>query len=262
MSVFFTFENAQLLHDIFKLLEDFSEEIELNFKKNMLFIYQLDGTRVLLAYYKLPKEIFKCWSVDKNIRVALDINRLLDALSNVTDATTVNFSIRSDKVLISLIDFRVQERELPILYSDKIQKAHEIKATYTVKCKVELKPFIKDLTFLHGKIDTLSFTVNDKDKLILQGLSESQDILYRNIYFKPDILLQLSMRKPAKSYYTCGYLVSVFPKACLKLFDIAVLEFGKDTPLKVSFIPKCNELIPCKFIHYIAPRLVDEGEKE
>ena len=69
------------------------------------------------------------------------------------------------------------------------------------------------------------------------------------------------MKKPAKSHYLCKYLIEIFPKACLKLFDIAVLQLGKNTPLKVSFIPKYSELVSCEFTHYLAPRLVDEGEK-
>ena len=253
----FFFREAPLFKAILETLNCINSYVTFEFSSEALSVRQLDSTRVAMADYVIPKACFEDWIPPETPKeFELDVQRMLSAFPKVSRDTClhVELDFESKQAIISFIDAdKIRRRIFPMETAVEELEYSPPTIEGLARCKVWLKPFIEDLQELKKIFGESTATLHsDKigKKLILEGKGEAS-IFINEYKLNEGILLQLEGQ--AKSKYNIARLNAyAFPQPILHLSEVANIEFGNDTPLKVAFTPKNMLLADAKFTHYLA----------
>ena len=253
----FFFREAPLFKAILETLNCINSYVTFKFSSEALSVRQLDSTRVAMVDYVIPKVCFEDWIPPETPKeFELDVQRMLTAFPKVSRDTRLHVDLlfESGQAIISFIDAgKIKRRIFPMKTAVEKLEVSPPTIEDSAKCKVWLKPFIEDLQELKKTFGESTATLHsDKigKKLILEGKEEAS-IFINEYKLNEGILLQLEGQ--AKSKYNIAQLNAyAFPPPILHLSEVANIEFGNDTPLKVTFPPKDTLLTDAKFVHYLA----------
>jgi len=255
----FSFREAPLFKAILETLNCINSCVTFEFSSEALSVRQLDSTRVAMADYVIPKECFEDWipPETQKKKFKLDVQGILAVFPKVSRDTRLHIELESEQAIFSFIDAgKVRRRFFQMLAVEELEE-YPPPAIEGAKCKIWLKPFIEDLQELKKVFGESAATLSlDEigEKLIVEGKGENIRFIKRfiNTYkLGEGILLQLEGQ--AKSKYNIARLNAyAFPQPILHLSEVANIEFGNDTPLKVAFTPKDMLLADAKFTHYLA----------
>ncbi|RLG99989.1 hypothetical protein DRO19_00810 [Candidatus Bathyarchaeota archaeon] len=253
----FFFREAPLFKAILETLNCINSYVTFEFSSEALSVRQLDSTRVAMVDYVIPKVCFEDWIPPETPKeFELDVQRMLTAFPKVSRDTSlhVELGFESGQAIISFIDAgKIKRRIFPMKTAVEKLEVSPPTIEDSAKCRVWLKPFIEDLQELKKIFGESTATLHsDKigKKLILEGKEEAS-IFINEYKLNEGILLQLEGQ--AKSKYNIAQLNAyAFPQSILHLSEVANIEFGNDTPLKVAFTPKDMPLADAQFIHYLA----------
>ena len=233
----FKFEgDTQLWKNLIHKVKDLKDEIVLDISKSGLRTTHTDETNVAMVDYVIPKSAFDEYETSHELKIGIDLNKLLLHLRVYgKDLTVDNFGNKlqfkgekgktSKMGLLSVVDTSIS---IP-----KVEYAVQLKTT---------AENILTMTEVGEKFsDYLIFRITDnKFHILVEG--ETDDIR-----FPICSVSRLKGDKDFETFYSIEYLKQVLK---FKGKDNLIIRFGKDTPINIKFDEKDEK---CEYL--LAPRI-------
>ena len=233
-----TLSNADILKNSVGIISEIIDEAVFTFDQNGLSLLSPDRNMVAVIDFRLLSSAFDEYSVDKEVKIGLNLANLVSVLKRIKGTTDkITFSMPKNKLELMVEGSNKRTFEIPVL---------DIKRD---------KPPVEQLSF-PAKIDLESDVFEDgvEDALVIGDsvVFEATPSTFK-AWSKSDTsswqlelqkgqqgLLNLEAKENLKSRYQLEYLKKM-AKAC-KISKQLTLEFGTDYPLRLSFreIDKVN----------------------
>jgi len=242
--------DAKGFMDILRALNVVTDEPTIDVEWDKMVIKCLDPSRVAMAYFILPKDMFDEWHVHTPGKAAFYLENVLKEVNKFTKDTKMRVFIDSkDRFLtFTLTDTRKRERPFELI-EVSTEDLPVPKIYFNAKFKLLAKDMHEDLKDLSEKgCDHVHVETLDGD-LIIVGIKDERR--FTNTYRKRDgpIILDADVLAESKATYNLSWLPNmVRPELC----DVIALEFATDKPMKISHCGKGT------FIYYMAPRIETE----
>jgi len=244
--------NPLLLRDVLRDVNCFFDEATIEVSYDGLRIRQMDVAKVAMVDCLLLKEYFDTYYVKREGKFTVNIPDVLKAVFTGVkkdDILEMNLSDEKENIEFTVKNANgVKRRIVPVL-REQIEEVPEPKFYPDVRCKIMVKPFIKDLKDLE-KADVSRVTLI-ADMLRVKG--ETDTASFENIYKigKSDIMLSAEVDRESKARYKIDYLLEyALPKELTAICDVVEIAWGNDMPLKVTALG-CS----LSLTHYIAPEI-------
>jgi len=218
---------------IIKILKNFNTEIRLKFKKDGIYIKEMDAANVSMLDIFIPNTLYN-YKYEKDIDVGVNTNMLYKELNNsIPFINIIDDFLLINNVKIPIIDIDISELKRP----EVIFKSHvTLYLADLNKFKSEILKFDESVKFICSEI---TFSIENTNRKIL---IHKNSCLFKSILSDGDICR-----------YSSDY-VSLFLNSLSLSYDKVKLHFSSDSPL--MFEIKTIDGIKIDFI--LAPRIMGE----
>ena len=232
-----TLESAGFFADVMSIISELVSEVKMKFNSEGLHVIAIDPTNAAMLLFKLPKESFSHYEVEKEEVIGInldDFKQVLrrgkqESLSLETKESRllVNFGENKKSFILSLIDMEGEERKEP-----------ELKFAANLKLdSSKLQEAVEDCSIVS---DSILFSIGEKG-FVLDAKS--------SLHSASINLLKEAFQQDVKSRYSLDYLQKMVKSS--KLSDNVSIQFSNEYPLRLHYItPQKAEL---SFI--LAPRV-------
>lgn len=221
-------------------------DVSFCFSPKEMQLVQMDSAHVMMVILKLQKSFFQEYEVDKEVKIAVNINNLTKVLKRAKTNDTVTIVHSGEMLVIVLEGTHRRKFKLPTIDIDQ-KKDKEPNLTPGAKFTMTSKLFSQIIA--DGDLVANSMSIGaKKDKLYVNAVgdisrfeSEIGPKNYQYTLFESDSLSKFSME----------YLKKISEAS--KIQDTVLIEIGNEYPIKVTYTD--NEQYELSFV--LAPR-VDE----
>jgi len=237
-------EKPKLFSDIIGIISELVLEVKIKVNKEGMSIVAIDPANVAMVIFKLPPAAFTQLDVqDETIGVNLESFKAVlrrcsinSSLVLSTEENTIKIEI-IDKIkrefILTLLDLEGKDKPVPSL-------------EFATKVEMNSMDFAEAIEDCSIVSDSCGFECEgDKFEIFAKGPLNSARMAYSSDEVK------IESTEKAKSKYSLEYLQKM--AKATKINDKAVINFGKDYPLKLEFK---TPLIELAFI--LAPRIETE----
>ncbi len=250
MSFKATLTDVELLRDSLAAVSELVSEGIFQINKDGMFLAATDPTMVTMVKFKLLSLVFDEYKVDDKEELSINIESLMNVLKRAksTDAVILELEKDQNKLSVTLKNSSVRVFKIPLIDIEKSEvpdMALDFSATVETKSSV-LTESIGDASIV---TDTVIFSAAaDNFSMAAEGdLSQVNVQLTKN---SPDVV-GISVSGDAKSKYSLDYLKKIEKGS--KVADTVKMQFGKDYPLKFTFVTKDK----VELSYVLAPRVED-----
>ena len=254
----FALEDAVFLRDLLRLINKFQDDVTFFVKYDGLKITEFDPSKVAMAIYWIPKEVFDEYHVYKCGRFMINVPYALKvAFTRVTKDDQVWISVNGRKKTIEFNLHRGwsyesnKKRKLPI-FDEEAEMLPTPKVDLRSTYILVAKEFIKDLQDLQkAGFSSVRFISSKDGDLYLEGCGDIAE--FTNEYRRGcDILLSYEVLARSKAKYNMSYLLeNGFPKELLALSDVVEISWATNKPMRI----KMRTDYPVELTHWIAPEI-------
>jgi len=239
----------ELLKNTIPIIAEIIDEGVFKLDSNGLSLLAPDRTMVAVVDFKLLSTAFEEWKVEEAVELGLNLENLATILKRAKSGDKIVLEPGKSKLKIRFEGESVRTFELPLL-----------------EIKLENPP-IEQLKF-SGKVEVSSAVLEEgiadadvvSDSVFLEAgkdgfkLSAKGDVSTVELELKKGqpSLLSIEVENPIRAQYALDYLKKMIKLA--KLAPQAVLEWGQDYPLRLSF--RLKDKLAISFI--LAPRISEE----
>jgi proliferating cell nuclear antigen PCNA len=258
-------KKAEIFTSIFKDIKLFTNDINIMFEPDRLYIQSMDSAHVMLFEIILPKKWFNLYQpVSKTGSITIGINsnilfrilntreknQTIEIVYDSDDSLSIEFNsdVRGEftkKFVVPLIDINSDMLAIPEIDD-------------TIEIIIDSNIFAKSINQLTDFGDTLGFECNE-DKMILS--SKTDELSKMSIDVLTDDLESFSILEGVelKLNFSLKYLQNIC-KFC-KISKNITLNVNPNHPMKLVYLLETDgENTGCKMTFYLAPKMDDEEE--
>lgn len=242
-----TLANADQFKIPMSSISEVVDEATLCFDKEGITLKASDKAMVCLVDMKIPKGAFIEYSLDKDLKVGLDMPTLKNVLKRFTskdeivmteDSNVFTLGVNgSAKRKFTVPEIDVSEQEVP----DINELEFDSSGTFNTKL------FIQSVEDAATITDSIRFSVNDSKSIKIESSenSRSYEVCLENIDTKS------ILDKGSSSTYPYDFLRKVLKSS--KISDDIKMEFGYNYPARITM-----ESAGTAIAYVVAPRVIDD----
>ncbi|MFH2019919.1 MAG: proliferating cell nuclear antigen (pcna) [archaeon] len=241
-----TLADSKLLKDSVSIISDLVTEARFTITKDSIDLVAMDPANVAMVIFKLLGSSFTEYHVEKDVKIALNLNNLKQVLKRAGANDIVTLELEENKFKVILKSNTTRTFYLPIIELDeKDQKIPALNFPISIKTTASiLNDAIEDASIVAESVqfiaDAKKFTVSaegDLSKAKVEVPADENTIITKE---GEDVL---------KAKYSIEYLKKMIQGG--KLSDQVFIRFNSDYPLKLEF--KSTDKCMLSFI--LAPRV-------
>jgi proliferating cell nuclear antigen len=241
-----TLADSKLLKDSISIISDLVTEARFTVSKDSINLVAMDPANVAMVIFKLLSSSFTEYTVDKEVKIALNLNNLKQVLKRAGSNDIVILELEDGKFKVVLKSSTTRTFYLPIIeLEEREQKIPSLNFPISVKTGTSvLNEAIEDVSIVAESVkfsaDASKFTVSaegDLSKAKVEIPNDSTTVITK----EGDEVL--------KAKYSIEYLKKMIQAS--KLADEVYIRFNSDYPLKLEY--KAMDKLMLSFI--LAPRV-------
>ena len=244
-----TLADPKLFKDSVSIIYDLVSEAQFKITKDSIYLVAMDPANVAMIIFKLLSSSFTEYSVEKEQKIALNLNNLKQILRRTGPNDVMIMEMHDNKFKITLKSNTTRTFYLPIIdLEEREQKVPELNFPVSIETNASiLNEAIEDVDIV---AESVSF-IAQKDKLTI---SAEGDLSKANIEIKSDeeTDIKSDTENIIKAKYSIEYLKKMIQGG--KLAPKVTINFNRDYPLKLNYVVM-NKLM-MSFI--LAPRVDNE----
>jgi len=241
-----TLADSKLLKDSVSIISDLVTEARFTITKDSIDLVAMDPANVAMVIFKLLSSSFTEYKVDKEVKIALNLNNLKQVLRRSSASDIVTLELEENKFKITLRSTTTRKFYLPIIeLEEKEQKIPSLNFPISIKM---------DTTMLSEAVEDVSIVAEsvklsaDKKRFMI---SAEGDLSKANIEIPEDdnTVITKEGDDVLSAKYSIEYLKKMIQGS--KLSPTVFIRFNSDYPLKLEF--KVMDKLMLSFI--LAPRV-------
>ena len=241
-----TLADSKLLKDSVSIISDLVTEARFTITKESIDLVAMDPANVAMVIFKLLSSSFTEYIVDKEVKVALNLNNLKQVLKRAGANDIVTLELEENKFKVTIRANTTRTFYLPIIeLEEKEQKIPSLSFPVSIKTDThQLTEAIEDVSIVAESVrfsaDANTFTVaaqGDLSKAKVEIPNDDNTVITK----EGDEVL--------KAKYSIEYLKKMIQGS--KLSPQVYIRFNTDYPLKLEF--KAMDKMMMAFI--LAPRV-------
>jgi proliferating cell nuclear antigen len=249
--------------NIFQHIKAFTENINIMFEKERMYIQSMDNSRISIFEIYLPNTWFDKYELSNNENIVIGINSLIfhRILNSKEKTQSIEFIFNkedSDKLFVHFISENKAEFdkhfEVPLIELDyemmEIPES-ENEAEFTIS-SMQFSNIVNQLK-LFG--DTMNVTCSE-EKIFLYSYSQDNGKMFVEIKIDDLNSFIINEGQSIKLSYSLHYLHNI----CLynKISEEIEIKLKENFPMKVVY--KLNNDENSKMVFYLAPKIKDDDE--
>jgi proliferating cell nuclear antigen len=241
-----TLADSKLLKDSVSIISDLVTEARFTVTKDSINLIAMDPANVAMVIYKLLASSFTEYQVDKEVKIALNLNNLKQVLKRASSSDILTLELEESKFKIVIKGNTTRTFYLPIIeLEDKEQKIPALNFPISIKTSTGmLNEAIEDVSIV---AESVKFTSDaNKFTIIAEG-----DLSKAKVEIVADSVTVITKEgdDTLKAKYSIEYLKKMIQGS--KLADEVYIRFNTDYPLKLEY--KVVDKLMLSFI--LAPRV-------
>ena len=241
-----TLADSKLLKDSISIISELVTEARFTITKDAIDLVAMDPANVAMVIFKLLGSSFTEYKVDKDIKIALNLNNLKQVLKRSTANDIVTLELEENKFKVTLKANTTRTFYLPIIeLEEKDQKIPSLNFPLSIKSDTStLNEAIEDVSIVAESVkfqaDAAKFTISaegDLSKAKVEIPNDDSTVITKE---GEDVL---------KAKYSIEYLKKMIQAS--KLSPDVYIRFSSDYPLKLEY--KVMDKLMLSFI--LAPRV-------
>ncbi len=241
-----TLADSKLLKDSISIISDLVTEARFSITKDAIDLVAMDPANVAMVIFKLLSSSFTEYLVEKEVKIALNLNNLKQVLKRAGANDIVTLELEENKFKVVLKANTTRTFYLPIIELDeKEQKIPALNFPISIKTEASLiNEAIEDTSIV---AESVQFSA-DSQKLTM---SAEGDLSKAKVEIPADenTVITKEGEDVLKAKYSIEYLKKMIQAS--KLANEVYIRFSSDYPLKLEF--KSTDRLMMSFI--LAPRV-------
>ncbi|MBN2421719.1 proliferating cell nuclear antigen (pcna) [Candidatus Woesearchaeota archaeon] len=225
-----TLADPKLFKDSVSIISDLVSEAQFKITKDSIDLVAMDPANVAMVIFKLLGSAFTEYSVEKEQKIALNLNNLKQILRRSGANDILTMELHENKFKLTLKSNTTRTFFLPIIeLEEKEQKIPELNFPVTITTNVDiLNEAIEDADIV---AESVSF-IAQKDNFII---SAEGDLSQVKVEIKQDERTEIKSETEeiVRAKYSIEYLKKMIQGS--KLAPNVNINFSKDYPLKLSY---------------------------
>jgi len=236
--------NGEIIDYLASAVLPIVDETSIKISKDNLVVCDVNTAKSVMLNLTFGKEMFKSYSVDRDLTVTINANDLKKALKSLEKGDLVRLASKGMGLSIAITGKYKRSHTIPLVSPER-EIRNPIGVPYTCKAKITSSHFksgIGEIMLFGSESVTMDML---KDKLILRTTGTEKSI----VWFEKDsdTVVSLVTQDNQKSMYSLSYLNDIL-QACSSISDVVTIEFGTNIPLHILF-----EIPNGKIEYFIAP---------
>jgi proliferating cell nuclear antigen len=241
-----TLADSKLLKDSVSIISDLVTEARFTITKDSIDLVAMDPANVAMVIFKLLSSSFTEYQVEKEVKVALNLNNLKQVLKRASGSDIVSLELDENKFKVVLRSNTTRTFYLPIIELDeKDQRIPSLNFPVSIKTQSSvLNDAIEDASIV---AESVQFMAEHKKFII----TAEGDLSKAKVEIPGDdnTIITKEGEEHLKAKYSIEYLKKMIQAS--KLSDQVFIRFSNDYPLKLEY--KSTDKLLMSFI--LAPRV-------
>ncbi len=241
-----TLADSKLLKDSVSVISDLVTEARFTISKDSIDLVAMDPANVAMVIFKLLSSSFTEYKVDKEVKVALNLNNLKQVLKRAGPSDILTLELEENKFKVTIRSNTKRTFFLPIIeLEDREQKIPSLNFPISIKTDTQiLNDAIEDVSIV---AESVKFSADSKKFTV----SAEGDLSKAKIEIPGDDSTTITKEgeEVLKAKYSIEYLKKMIQGS--KLSPDVYVRFNSDYPLKLEY--KVTDKLQLSFI--LAPRV-------
>jgi len=241
-----TLADSRLLKDSVSIISDLVTEARFTITKDSIDLVAMDPANVAMVIFKLLSSSFTEYHVDKEVKIALNLNNLKQVLKRAGASDIVSLELEENKFKVVLKSSTTRTFYLPIIELDeKDQRIPSLNFPISIKTQSSvLNDAIEDASIVAESVQFIA----EQKKFIMAA---EGDLSKAKVEIPADetTIITKEGEETLKAKYSIEYLKKMIQAG--KLSDQVFIRFSNDYPLKLEY--KSTDKLMMSFI--LAPRV-------
>lgn len=239
--------DSKSLKDSVSIISDIVSEARFNITKTSIDLIAMDPANVAMVVFKLLNSSFVEYNVEKDVKIALNLNNLKDVLKRAGSNDVVEMELVDNKFKVVLKSNTTRTFYLPIIDLDeKEQKEPALNFPLTIKLNPSvLNDAIEDASSI--KAESVKF-ICDKKKFSLHAESDISQVKIE-VPADENTLITKDGEDVVKAKFSIEYLKKMIQGS--KVANELLIRFNNDYPLRLEY--RTTDKLMLTFI--LAPRV-------
>jgi len=241
-----TLADSKLLKDSVSIISDIVTEARFNITKDSIDLVAMDPANVAMVIFKLLSSSFTEYEVDKEIKIALNLDNLKQVLRRAGPADILTLELKDNKLKVVIRSSTTRTFYLPLIeLEEKEQKIPALNFPLSIQVDTSiLNEAIEDVSIVAESVQFIceqkKFTVAAEGDLSQAKIEIPSD---------ENTVITKDGEDVVKAKFSIEYLKKMIQGS--KLSNRAVVRFNNDYPLKIEY--KAMDKLMLSFI--LAPRV-------
>lgn len=241
-----TLADSKLLKDSISIISDLVTEARFTVTKDSINLVAMDPANVAMVIFKLLSSSFTEYLVEKDVKIALNLNNLKQVLKRAGSSDIVILELEEGKFKIVIKSNTTRTFYLPIIeLEEREQKIPSLNFPISVKTNTSvLNEAIEDVSIVAESVkfsaDSGKFTISAEGDLSKAKVEIQNDSV---------TVITKEGEEQLKAKYSIEYLKKMIQAS--KISDEVYIRFNSDYPLKLEY--KTLDKLMLSFI--LAPRV-------
>ncbi len=230
----FRYPDAKTFKTMVDSLSKILDEASFKITRDGVSVVGMDPARVALIRVEIPYESFLELEVSEDrdsVEAGFNMDVLKDMLKRGKKGDVVEFRVADDKILV-VVEGKVLKRYLVPNLEVVSEAPEEVKLEHDVEAVVlgdVLKKALRDAEVVG---DVVEFEA-DEERLVIRGRGEGRARAETILTRETTALIDLQVKRPAKSLYDIQYLKNVV--ALTGIAEAVEVKFSSEKPLELVF---------------------------
>ncbi|MEM2139292.1 MAG: proliferating cell nuclear antigen (pcna) [Candidatus Woesearchaeota archaeon] len=239
--------DSKTLKDSVSIISDLVSEAKFHITKTSIDLIAMDAANVAMVIFKLLNTSFTEYNVEKDMKIALNLNNLKDILKRAGSNDNVEMEVVDNKFKIVLKSNTTRTFYLPIIDLDeKEQKEPALNFPLSIKMNTSaLNDAIEDASSI--KAESVKFLC-DKNKFSIHAESDLSQVKIE-IPADENTLITKDGEDVVKAKFSIEYLKKMIQGS--KVANEVLVRFNNDYPLRLEY--RATDKLMLAFV--LAPRV-------
>ncbi|MBT3720349.1 proliferating cell nuclear antigen (pcna) [archaeon] len=241
-----TLADSKLLKDSVSIISDLVTEARFTISKDSIDLIAMDPANVAMVIFKLLSSSFTEYKIDKEVKVALNLNNLKQVLKRSGPNDVLTLELEENKFKVTIRANTTRTFYLPIIeLEEREQKIPSLSFPISIKADtVTLNEAIEDVSIVAESVrfsaDAKKFTISAEGDLSKAKIEIPSD---------DNTIITKEGEETLNAKYSIEYLKKMIQGS--KLSPSVYVRFNSDYPLKLEY--KVTDQLMLAFI--LAPRV-------
>lgn len=244
-----TLADSKVLKDSVSIISDLVTEARFSINKDSINLVAMDPANVAMVIFKLLSSSFTEYKVEKEVKVALNLNNLKQVLKRAGANDVLTLELQENKFKVVIRGNTIRTFYLPIIELDeKEQKIPSLNFPLSIKTQTSvLDEAIEDVSIVGESVQFMcegkKFTISAEGDLSKAKIEVTDD---------KNTSITKEGEDVVKSKYSIEYLKKMIQAS--KLAAEVYIRFSSDYPLKLEY--RSTDKLMISFI--LAPRVEND----